>query len=472
MRLRVTPQLSFADLELQRQGLAVDATLHAIGQFLDAQAELIERVRDDLVRGLRQPHTGRDGLTAEQTLRAYVLKHVKNWDLRELRDRTADGFTLRIFTRFFSAPVPTHTAFHRAFCRLRPETVRALNEAVVRAAVAQGLEGGQWLRSDTTVVETNIHFPTDSGLLWDGVRVLTRLVGKIQALLPEQALPFVNHTRRARRRMQEIHRLTPKQRQEQQVPKYRHLITLTTEVLAAARAVAAAARAASGPDPLTGIQVDALATAITTYGERIDRVIDQARRRVLQGETVATADKLFSIFEPHTDLIKRGKAQRPVEFGHKVLLSESGHGLITDYRILEGNPPDDRHVAPSLEHHIALFGGPPTLAAHDRGFYSLAAIQACQAAGVTTECIPQRGGRKTPERAAHEKSRAFRRGQRFRAGIEGRISVLFRGRGMKRCVLHGRERFDIFVGLAVLANNLLVIADLLKRRTARRRRAA
>jgi IS5 family transposase len=472
MRLRVTPQLSFADLELQRQGLAVDATLHAIGQFLDAQAELIERVRDDLVRGLRQPHTGRDGLTAEQTLRAYVLKHVKNWDLRELRDRTADGFTLRIFTRFFSAPVPTHTAFHRAFCRLRPETVRALNEAVVRAAVAQGLEDGQWLRSDTTVVETNIHFPTDSGLLWDGVRVLTRLVGKIQALLPEQALPFVNHTRRARRRMQEIHRLTPKQRQEQQVPKYRHLITLTTEVLAAARAVAAAARAASGPDPLTGIQVDALATAITTYGERIDRVIDQARRRVLQGETVATADKLFSIFEPHTDLIKRGKAQRPVEFGHKVLLSESGHGLITDYRILEGNPPDDRHVAPSLEHHIALFGGPPTLAAHDRGFYSLAAIQACQAAGVTTECIPQRGGRKTPERAAHEKSRAFRRGQRFRAGIEGRISVLFRGRGMKRCVLHGRERFDIFVGLAVLANNLLVIADLLKRRTARRRRAA
>ncbi len=206
--------------------------------------------------------------------------------------------------------------------------------------------------------------------------------------------------------------------------------------------------------------MDALATEITTYGERIDRVIAQARRRVLQGETVATADKLFSIFEPHTDLIKRGKAQRPVEFGHKVLLSESGHGLITDYRVLEGNPTDDQHVAPSLAHHIALFGGPPTLAAHDRGFYSLAAIEACQAAGVTTECIPQRGGRKTPERAAHEKSRAFRRGQRFRAGIEGRISVLFRGRGMKRCLLHGRERFELFVGLAVLANNLLVIADL------------
>jgi IS5 family transposase len=266
MRLRMAPPLSFADLELQRQGLAVDATRHAIGELLDAQTGLIELVRQDLVRDLRQPPTGRDGLTAEQTLRAYVLKQVKNWDLRERRDRTADGITLRVFTHFFSGPVPTHTAFHRAFCRLRPETVRALNEAVVRAAVAQGLEDGQRLRSDTTVVETNIHFPTDSGLWWDGVRVLTRLVGKMPALLPERALPFVNHTRRARRRMQEIHRLTPTQRQEQQVPKYRHLITLTTKVLASARAVAAAARAAPGPDPLTGIQVDALATEIAAYG--------------------------------------------------------------------------------------------------------------------------------------------------------------------------------------------------------------
>ena len=198
---------------------------HAIGALLDAQPGLVDLVRQDLVRDLRQPHTGRAGLTAEQTLRAYVLKHVKNWDLRELRERTADGFTLRDFTRFFSAPVPTHKAFHRAFCRLRPETVRALNEAVVRAAVAQGLEDGHRLRSDTTVVETNIHFPTDSGLLWDGVRVLTRLVGKLQALLPELAVPFVNHTRRARRRMQEIERLTPTQRADAagpQVPRLDH----------------------------------------------------------------------------------------------------------------------------------------------------------------------------------------------------------------------------------------------------------
>jgi IS5 family transposase len=272
--------------------------------------------------------------------------------------------------------------------------------------------------------------------------------------------------------MQEIQRLTPKQREDQQIPKYRALITIATEVIQAGRQVATAALAAPGPDLLTAVQVDALAKEILEYGERTERVVQQARRRVLQGEAVPTADKLFSIFEPHTDLIKRGKAQRPVEFGHKVLLSESGHGLITDYRVLDGNPTDDRHVEPSLNHHIALFGVPPELSAHDRGFYSVDALKACQAAGVATECIPQRGGRKTPERTAYEKSRAFRRGQRFRAGIEGRISVLFRGRGMKRCLLHGRERFEIFVGLAVLANNLLVLAALLTRRAARRRRAA
>ena len=472
MRLSVSAQPSFADLELQAQTLAMDEALQAIDTVLDEQAELVELVRQDLVRGLRKPHTGRDGLTAEQTLRAFVVKQVKNWDLRELRDRTADGLTMRRFTQFFSAPVPRHTAFHRAFCRLRPETVRALNERVVRWAVAQGLEDGRKLRGDTTVVETNIHFPTDSGLLWDGVRVLTRLVGRLQALRPGPAIAFPNRTRSARRRMQEIHRLTPTQRETHQVPKYRALITITTDVIQASRQVVTAAQAAPCPDALTAGHVAALTQEITEYAERTARVVEQARRRVLLDQTVATEDKIFSIFEPHTDLIKRGKAQKPVEFGHKVLLSESGHGLITEYRVLDGNPTDDRHVAPSLQHHRDLFGIPPTLSAHDRGFYSLDAIKACQAAGVATECIPQRGGRKTPERTAHEKSRAFRRGQRFRAGIEGRISVLFRGRGMKRCLLHGRERFEVFVGLAVLANNLLVLADLVTRRPARRPRAA
>ncbi len=193
---------------------------------------------------------------------------------------------------------------------------------------------------------------------------------------------------------------------------------------------------------------------------------------MLESESVPVHEKVFSIFEPHTDLIKRGKTKTPVEFGHKVFLAESRHGLITDYRVLDGNPVDAGHVPPSLEQHQATFGCVPTLYAADRGFYTPANMDALTAAGVGIASVPQRGGRKTVDRSAYEKSRPFKKGQRFRAGIEGRISVLLRGRGMRRCLPHGRERFEVFVGAAVLANNLLRIADLMRQRRTRRRRAA
>jgi len=471
----VRPQsqpLNFADLEWQAQGIALDATLQAIADFLDAHEDLVALVHQDLVRGLKRPQTGRDGLRAIQVLRAFVLQRVKDWDLRELRERIADGYTLRLFTTFDSQPVPKHDAFHRAFCRLTPATVRALNDAVVQAAVALGLEDGAQLRVDTALVETDIHWPTDSALLWDAVRVLTRLVKRLGEQVPSALRGFADRTRRARRRMQEIHRLSTAERPRQQKRKYRDLLGVTAGVVATARAAVTTARAAPPRDPLAAAVVTALSDEIEHFCGLAERVMTQTRRRILSAEQIPVHEKLFSIFEPHTDLIKRGKAQRPVEFGHKVFLAESGRGLITDYRVLDGNPVDERHVAPSLLQHAATFGHVPALYAADRGFYTPANVEAVTAAGVGTECVPQRGGRKTPERTAYEKSRAFKRGQRFRAGIEGRISVLLRGRGMRRCPLEGRERFEVFVGAAVLANNLLRIADLLRQRAARRRRAA
>ncbi len=473
MRSPALLQPGFADLELQAQGVTLEKSLQRISGFLDRHAELIEMVRQDLCRGLKSPHTGREGITAEQVLRSFILKSVKDWDFRELAERTADGYTLRLFTTFFCQRVPRHDAFHRAFTRLTPETLRAINDAVVRAAVEMGIEDGKKLRADTTVVETNIHFPTDSTLLYDCVRVVTRLVRRLRKNLPTlSGGRFPNHTRGARRRMQEIQRMSPKQRHEEQIAKYRELIRITAKVVDSARELLALARETSPADPLCALTSKSLAEEIEQYLSLADRVIHQARRRVLQGQPVANAEKIFSIFQPHTDLIMRGKTEKPVEFGHKVLLAESRIGLITDYRILPGNPPDEIHVAPSLERHRKLFGEPPQLFAADRGFYSQANVTACQNAGVATECFPQRGGTKSPQRKAYEKSPAFKKGQRFRAGIEGRISVLFRGRGMKRCPLDGPQRFELFVGAAILANNLIAIAEKLNRRTARRPRAA
>jgi len=466
------PQISFADLEFIKQGIRLEPTLKAIADFLDQHGAIVQRVRRDLVRGLKKPTTGRTGLTAPQVLRSLILMRVKNWDYRELRERIADGYTLRHFTAFDSQRVPQHDAFNRAVNRLTPATLQAVNDAVIRVAVTLGLEDGTKLRVDTTVVETDIHHPTDNTLLWDSVRVVTRLVRKLAAVLPAGVGPFTNRTRSARRRMQEIQRMTTRERHRRQVRTYRALIRVTEQVLTEARAVVKRTACVRGLDAVTHVTVDALRSEIARHCALGDRVISQTRRRVLDGQQVPTGEKLYSIFETHTDLIKRGKVLRDVEFGHKVFLAESGRGLITQYRVLSGNPADQLHVKPSLDRHTAIFDAAPSLYSSDRGFFNEENLETCQTAGVALTCIPQSGGTRSPEREAHEKSRAFKRGQRFRAGIEGRISVLFRGRGMKRALVEGPTHFELFVGAAVLANNLMVIAELLRRKAARRRRPA
>jgi IS5 family transposase len=464
-------QLSFADWELMRQGVVLEPLLQAIADFLDDHEELVGKIRGDLRRGLKKPDTGRSGLAAHEVLRSLVLMRVKNWDYRELRERIADGYTLRLFTGFGCRPVPKHNAFHRAFVRLTPSTLRAVNDLVVQAAVDLGLEDGTKLRVDTTVVQTDIHYPTDSTLLWDAVRVLSRLLKRLGKLLGRRFEGFRNRTRAARRRMQALQRMSATQRLGQQTIKYRELIGIAEQVVACARSVPKKLRM-RGRAAFQDLAITGLLDEIGHYCGLADRVIDQARRRVLDGEQVPNAEKLYSIFEAHTDLIKRGKVRTPVEFGHKVLLAESARGLITQYQVLNGNPPDEQHVGRSLECHKKAFGRVPELYSADRGFFSERNLTLCQHSGVKVVCIPQSGGKRAPARQACEKTPAFKQGQRFRAGIEGRISVLFRGRGMKRCLAEGSERFELLVGAAVLANNLMNIAAWLERRTARGHRRA
>ena len=465
-------QASFADWELMRQGLALEPLLQAISDFLDEHEELVAQISGDLRRGLKNPDTGRSGMAAHEVLRSLILMRVKSWDYRELRERIADGCTLRQFTGFHCRPVPRHQAFHRAFIRLTPTTLRAINDLVVAAAVDLDLEDGAKLRVDTTVVQTDIHHPTDSTLLWDAVRVLTRLLARLGKLQGRRVEGFRNRTRAARRRMQILQRMSATQRRHQQTDKYRELIAIAEQVVTCARSALEARRAARSKDVLADLTIDELRKEIDHYCGLADRVIDQARRRVIEGEQVPSAEKLYSIFEPHTDLIKRGKVSTPVEFGHKVFLAESAQGLITQYKVLEGNPPDEPHVGPSLERHKQAFRRVPHLYGADRGFFSERNLTLCENGGVTIVWIPQSGGTRSPEREACERAPAFKQGQRFRAGIEGRISVLFRGRGMKRCLARGIERFELLIGAAVLANNLMSIASLLGKPARRLRRAA
>ena len=457
-------QITFADLEFLQQGVRLDPLLEKISYFLDDHDELVEMVRCDLERDLKDPETGRPGLTPGQVLRSLILMRIKDWDYRELRERINDGYTLRKFTGFYSSPVPRHNAFNHAFNRLMPATVQKVNDAIVRAAVEDGLEDGKKLRADTTVVETNIHWPTDATLLWDAVRVLTRLIGRMRDIVPKDVPRFANRKRAARKRMQKLQRMTASQRESQQIPTYKQLLAITEEVLTNARRTLKATARSVAKTTTDKLILESLRKDLEELCVLGDRVVDQARRRVLGGEQVPTSEKLYSIFEAHTDLIKRGKVNKPIEFGHKVFLAESAHGLVTQYRVLDGNPSDEDHVESSLKAHKNTFGSAPEVLATDRGFDNADNQKICRKARIDCPSIPQRGGKKTAQRQAFEKSPDFKKAQRFRAGIEGRISVLFRGRGMKRCLARGKERFTVFIGVAVLANNLMKVAEILLRR--------
>ncbi len=308
------PQISFADWELMQQGLVLEPVLQAIADLLDDHEEMIDAIRADLRRGLKNPGTGRNGLTERQLLRSLILMRVKNWDYRELRERIADGYTLRQFTDFYCQPVPKHDAFNRGFNRLTPKTLKAVNDLVVQAAVGLGLENGTKLRVDTTVVQTDIHHPTDNTLLWDVVRVVTRLVGRLAKALKRRRIKgFCNRTRSARRRMYEIQRMTTSQRHERQIGKYRELIGIAEEVVKGARMAIEKTTAERRKDPLADIAIEEICKEIERYCGLGDRVIDQARRRVLHGEQVPSREDIFDLRATYrSDQTRQGANPRRV----------------------------------------------------------------------------------------------------------------------------------------------------------------
>ena len=289
------PQISFADLEFMWQGVELDPLLQQISEFIDEHPELTETVGCDLERGLKRPQTGRNGLSPNQVLRSLVLMRVKNWDYRELRERINDGYTLRNFTGFYSQPVPRYNAFNQAFNRLTAATLETVTEAVIQAAVDDGLEDGKKLRIDTTVAETDIHWPTDATLLWDTVRVLTRLIGSLGEMVPDDVPRFPNRKRAVRKRMQKLQRMSLAQRKNPQVPTYRQLLAITEEVLTNARRTVDATAESFGKTASDALKIAALRKQITACCQLGDRVVDQTRRRVIDQEHVPACFNIPSI---------------------------------------------------------------------------------------------------------------------------------------------------------------------------------
>lgn len=418
---------------------------------------LFQTVRADLAR--RHPRTlcdGRPSTPAEVILRLLVVKHLYGWSYRQTEQWVGDSLVLRQFCRVYLHPVPDATTLLRWANTIQPATLHTLLDHVVELARQHKVTRGRKLRLDSTVVETNIHHPVDSGLIVDGVRMLGRLLRRAKPLIGETAPArlFRYRLHSARHQLQQIVQ-TARRRGEDAADElkeqYERLVKIGQQVVGQAAQVEAHLRQQA---QTTRQQV---ADQLARLRPQVEQVVRQAQRRVLRGEQVPATEKLVSLVEPHTAIIRKGKPGRPVEFGRVIWLDEVEGGIVTRYAVLPGNADDAGQVPPSLDHHRQVFKKPPRLLAGDRKTQTAANEAYAREQGVKRVVLPKAGWRKGAG-AAQERERWFKRGRNGRAGIEGRISGLKRQHKLKRCLYHGEVGMERWVGWGVIAHDLRTIA--------------
>lgn len=366
---------------------------------------------------------------------------------------------LRQFCRVYVAPVPDDTTLLRWANLIQPETLHRLLDHIVVLARSLKVTHGRKLRIDGTVVATHIHHPSDSTLLYDGVRVLGRTLAKARAVLQQTTAvardALRDRTRSAKRQMKRIMEAA-RQRGTEAADRmhsaYQRLLAITQATVQQAQQVGAVLNAQATP------QGKKLAATLDHVVPLVCQVITQTTRRVIQGEAVPAAEKVVSLFEPQTAIIRKGKPGCPTEFGRVIWLDEVEGGIISRYAVLEGNPAEDAQLPPSLDHHLRMFKRPPRLLAGDRGLHSTANERYATTHGVKQVVLPKPGA-KAATRIVHEQQRWFRRGHNWRAGIEGRISGLKRRHKLDRCRYHGTEGMERWVGWGVMVHDLRVIAQ-------------
>jgi transposase, IS5 family len=430
-----------------------DPALRRIDAVLEDDA-LVDIIAVALAR--RHPlssQKGRLGTPATVVLRMLVLKHLYHWSFDECEREVRASLVYRAFCRIDCERVPDAKTLIRLSQVVDGPVLKDLLTRLVQVAREQRVIQGRRLRVDTTVVETNVHYPTDSTLLADGVRVLTRTLKRIGPRLRGAVVPVRDRARSVARRIFAIGQRTRtatarmsaavRERSKARLKQlYQGLMGITRAVVRDAERVAD--RIPARPTPMTTRLVERLRTTVGL----VRRVLVQTRARILRGET-HYPDKVVSLFEPHTEVIRKGKAAKPTEFGKLVKIQEAEAQFITDYEVCATRVPDTTLWGPSLERHEQLFGRPPRWAVADAGFASRTNEQLARERNVRHVVLPRQ------RRERH--SRAIRAALRWRTGSEGRISALKRRHGLARCRYRGLLGMERWVGLGIIANDLLVL---------------
>jgi len=464
-------QLSFGDglIAEEVSDLRENWMTHADQVLADEQ--IVAAVYEALAK--RHPKSrsrGRPGAPAEVVLRLLILKHIRNWSYGVLEREVRANLVYRDFTRVGAAKTPDAKTMGRWGVAVGPEVVKQIHERLVRLAQDKGVMEGRRMRVDTTVVETNIHYPTDSSLLGDGVRVLIRTMKKITTIAGEAGARLRDRSRTVKLRVLDIARAArskAKQSREKLTQGYGKLLNSTSRVVGQAKRfskeIAAGVKRASSIRKQ--LVLEGLGQELDAMVPLIKRVMKQTRARIFRGDTRAEG-KIFSLFEPSTEIIRKGKAGKPNEFGKMVKLQEAENQIVIDYEVYAQRPHDSELLIAAIETHQAMLGRAPRLVAADAAFYSAKNEAAAKAKGVKHVCIPNRST-KSIERRREQKKRWFRNGQKWRTGCEGRISVAKRRHGLNRCRYKGDAGMKRWVGLGVIADNLINIGREMEKRAAR-----
>ena len=454
-------QRTFGDglIEDEVKGLSEEWMIHADRVLEDGQ--LIAIFFEAL--GKRHPKSksrGREGTSAETVMRLMILKHIRNWSYVTLEREVRTNLVYRNFTRVGAGKMPDAKTMGRWGSALGPEPIKQFHQRLVKIAHANNVVEGRRMRVDTTVTETNIHYPTDSSLLGDGARVLIRTMKKITKIAGDVGTKLRDRSRAVKLRTLDVARTArskAKQSQGKLKETYRKLLDSTSRVVGQAKKFAqeVAEGVKHAADPLKQLALDGLREEIETMVPRVKQVIKQTRARIFRGDT-RSEGKIFSIFEPSTEIIRKGKAGKPNEFGKVVKIQESENQIVVDYEVYDQRPSDSDVLIPAIEAHRRALDRTPHLVAADAAFYSGKNDAEAKAMGVKRVSIPNRST-KSPARKREQKKRWFRNGQKWRTGCEGRISVAKRRHGLNRCRYKGDRGMKRWVGIGVIADTLINI---------------
>ena len=436
----------------------MDAQMVEIDSLL-CDEKLFELIEADLSERYPQTtKTGRGSTPVEVILRMLALKHLRDLSYEKTIQNVNESLVLRQFCRVYFQTLPHKSTLIRWSNQIREETLNKFNQRLTQIARQQKITKGIKMRTDGTVVASNIHYPSDNSLLGDSVKVISRLLSQTKEIIPNYTLinsqVFRHRNRTARKISREIDKLSTtrnKWGRQKREKLYLKLINVTKASLEQAKQVEKILKTFNSPESKN------IRQKLVIFIPRIQQVIQQTSRRILEQEKVPASEKIVSIFEAHTDIICRGKLNKEVEFGHKVWLDEVDGGIVSNYRILKGNPHDTQQLVDSLDQHLKIFGHPPKIVTADRGVYSQSNEKYAQKLEIKQVILPK-GGYRNQERVNHERRRTFKKGRRWHNGVEGRISFLKRCFGLQRCLYRNYLGFQRWVAWGVVAHNLTIIS--------------